>query len=407
MSADLIFISFSKINTNRVGEVFKRILDQIYSNKNVKTFLSSKSLFSGDHFRDEIAKNLQVARCGISILSPENKIASPWLMYEAGALAIKTQENGGKLLPFLFCRERDEVESPLTQIQSPQYQPDDNNNLKDIIEYFQAIDKTLSEDNQLGNSIIGTNIVDLWNESLKIDLELIANDMMDFSASAYGEKRLRSGVNESLSLKSVETVFQSNLKLLDSFTPKTPKEIDEQFEKIVKTQVPKEWLQRNKIDIEYNVHRVIVNQTRFSTFVSFTDGDRIILFDRAKDKPNTNIYNERFDVFGSVQFENRTIKNKIKNKSFFNAPIQKIEEISGIAIEDNRDKREIEKSETVVMIGLCIYLKPNDLDLAIRDTVNGEIGIFHLGKLFDLTRESLTSKASLAISHSLSRYYKS
>lgn len=403
MKKDLIFISFSKVHTNRVGEIFKTVLDQIYDSKNVEVFLSSKSLFSGDNFRESIAHNLSIARCGISILTPENKLASPWLMYEAGALAIKARENGGKLLPFLFCRERDDVESPLTQIQSPEYQPDDNNNQKSIIEYFQAIDKTLSDENKVGDSKIRTDIVDLWKESLKADLEIIAADMNDFSASAYGEKRLRSGINESLSLRSAETVFQHDIKLLDDFSPKTPDEIESQFEKIVKSQVPKEWLKRNRDDIKYDVHRVLVNATRFSTFVSFTDGKRIVLFDRAKDKPSTNVYNERFDVFGSVQFENRTIRIKIKNKEFFNAPILKVEEISGVAIEDNRDKRASEQAETVVMLGMCIYLKPEDLDLAVKDTVNGEVVIFHLGKLFDLTRESLTSKASLSISHSLSK----
>jgi len=403
MSKELIFISFSKQHTNRVGTIFKSVLDQLYDQKNVSTFLSSKSLFYGDDFRDEIARNLSIARCGISILTPENKLSSPWLMYEAGALAIKARENGGKLLPFLFCRERQDVESPLTQIQSPEYQPDDHNNQKDIIEFFQAINKTLSDNNKLSDSEIRTFIVDLWNESLKSDLELIASDMSDFSASSYGEKRLRSGVNESLSLRSAETVFQHDMSLLDDFSPTTPDEIESQFEKIVRSQVPKIWLQRNADDIKYDVHRVLVNRTRFSTFVSFTDGKRIVLFDRAKDKPNTNVYNERFDVFGSVQFENRTIRLKIKNKDFFKSKILKVEEISGIAIEDNRDKRNVEQAETVVMIGICIYLSPEDLDLAAKDTLNGEVGVYHLGKLFDLTRESLTSKASLSISHSLNK----
>jgi len=402
MSKELIFISFSKEHTNRVGSIFKSVLDQFYEQKNVTTFLSSKSLVSGDDFRGVIAKNLKAARCGISILTPENT-SSPWLMYEAGALAIKVSENGGKLLPFLFCRERQDVESPLTQIQSPEYQADDHNNQKDIIEFFQAVDKTLSKESQIGSSKIRTFLVDLWNESLKVDLELIASDMNNFSASAYGEKRLLSGVNESLSLRSAETVAQHDMSLLDDFSPKTPNDIESQFEKIVRSQVPKKWLHRNADDIKYNVHRVLVNGTRFSTFVSFTDGKRIVLFDRKKDQPNTNVYNERFDVFGSVQFENRTIRLKIKNKQFFNSTILKTEEIAGIAIEDTRDKRTVDNIETVVMVGMCIYLSPEDLDLAAKDTINGEVGVYHLGKLFDFTREAITSKASLSISHSLSK----
>ncbi|MCU7936261.1 MAG: toll/interleukin-1 receptor domain-containing protein [Candidatus Thiodiazotropha sp. (ex Dulcina madagascariensis)] len=403
MKSDVIFISYSKLHTNRVGVVFKRVLDQLYNDKNVMVFLSNKSLASGDIFRDEIARNLSNAKCGISILTPENKLASPWLMYEAGALAIKARENGGKLLPFLFCRERDDVESPLTQIQSPEYQPDDNNNLQSFIEYFQSIDKTLSAPNRLGESIIRAFIVDHWKSEFSVELELIASDMSNFSVSSYGEKRVKSGVNESLSLRSAETHNQEDIRLFDSFAPETPADIEYQLEKIVKSQIPKEWLVRNREDIERNEHRVLVNNTRFSTFVSFTDGERIVLFDRARDKPNINVYNERFDVFGSVQFENRTIKNKIKNSEFFRSPIIKIEEIGGVAIEDNRDKRRNEITETVVMLGVCVYLRPEHLDLAAKDTINKEIGIYGLRKLFDLTRESLTSKATLSISHSLGK----
>lgn len=96
---------------------------------------------------------------------------------------------------------------------------------------------------------------------------------------------------------------------------------------------------------------------------------RIVLFDRSQDRVNTNVYNDRLDVFGSVQFENRMIKNKIKSRDFFNAEIKKVEEIPGITIEDNRYKKE-EDRETVIMIGGCVYLDPEDLALAKKDLIN-------------------------------------
>jgi hypothetical protein len=399
---DLIFISFSKEYTNKVGVLFKSVLDQLYQGKNVTVFLSSKSLFSGSLFREEITKNLKNARCGISILTPENKLVSPWLMYEAGALAIKTQENGGALLPYLFCRDRNDVESPLTQIQAPAYQPDDHDNFKDIIEYFQSLDNYLDEGNRLGKSFIREKITDWWSEYLHGELQFIASNMKDFSASSYGEKKLKSGINESMSLKSLETIEQLNIGLLDNFCPKSPRDIENQFEKILDTQIPDGWKFQNRDEIDYKAHRVLVNSTRFSTFAAFTDGKRIVLFDRKKDKPNTNVYNERFDVFGSVQFENRTIAKKIKSQEFLDAPIERVEEIKGVAIENNIDKRNNERNETVVMLGVCIYMKPENLDLAVKDTVNNEIGIYSLSKMFDFTRESLTSKASLCISHIVS-----
>nr|VFJ88152.1 MAG: TIR domain-containing protein [Candidatus Kentron sp. H]VFJ90160.1 MAG: TIR domain-containing protein [Candidatus Kentron sp. H]VFJ96526.1 MAG: TIR domain-containing protein [Candidatus Kentron sp. H] len=401
---DVIFMSFSQPHTQRVGALFRNILERIYDRKDVEVFLSSKSLAPGDNFRDEIVRYLGMARCGISILSPENRLASPWLMYEAGALAIKAQENGGKLLPFLFCRDKNEVESPLTVIQFSDYQPDDDkNNQESVIKYFQAVDGTLTENNRVGNASVATFITDNWKRELSEELESIASNMSYFSSSSYGEKQGRSGINDSLSLRSAETFFQEDIRLLDSFSPETPGDIEHQFEEIVRTRIPREWLKRNDEDIARNEHRVLVNDTRFSTFVSFTDGKRIVLFDRAKDRPNVNVLNERFDVFGSVQFENRTIKNKIKNKEFLDSPIIRVEEIPGVAIENNRNKRDPKITETVVMLGVCVYLEPKHLDLAAKDTVNGEIGIYDLRKLFDLKRESLTSKATLSIGHSLGK----
>jgi len=55
------------------------------------------------------------------------------------------------------------------------------------------------------------------------------------------------------------------------------------------------------------------------------------------------------------------------------------------------------------MLGVCIYLEPEHLDLAAKDTANGEIAIYHLRDLFSFKKEVLTSKAALSISHSLGR----
>lgn len=55
------------------------------------------------------------------------------------------------------------------------------------------------------------------------------------------------------------------------------------------------------------------------------------------------------------------------------------------------------------MLGVCVYLEPEHLDLAARDTVNGEIGIHDLRKLFAMKKESLTSKTTLSIGHSLGK----
>jgi hypothetical protein len=201
-------------------------------------------------------------------------------------------------------------------------------------------------------------------------------------------------------LQALNTEDQDTIGLLDDFTPKTPNEIDEQFEKILNNQVSSKWWKiQNDDEIKFNIHRVMVNSTRFSTFVVFTDGERVVLFDRAKDSPNTNVHNDRFDVFGSVQFENRTIK--IKSQEFLNSPIKRITEIPGIAVEDNSLNKADMLNETVVMLGVCVYMESKYLNLAVRDTLNNEICIYNLKKLISFKPYVLTSKASLSINYLL------
>jgi hypothetical protein len=113
----------------------------------------------------------------------------------------------------------------------------------------------------------------------------------------------------------------------------------------------------------------------------------------------------RFDMFGAVTFENRSIKNKIKSKAFFLAPIQKITPIFGVAVEDNEDKKDEDIRETAVMFGFFIFMKESDLELAKQDLINEEIKLFDISDLATMATmnpDCMTSKTRLAVSSLIS-----
>lgn len=398
---DYVFISFSKRETTKVAEVITGIINSIYpKNKtNVEVFFSPEKIKAGG-FRGQILDAMRNAKFAISVLSPENK-ESPWLMYEAGALSLAVEQNGGHLMPYLFCRHGSEVESTIEDLQYAQYQRDDEDNQDQLVSLMENLNSSLSKENQVDLMEIEKKINKSWN-SIDKKFERIAYNLYNPAASATNIKSLDSKSNDSVSISPIEgnleTNRQSHIRIADDFVPRTPGDIEEKFERMLRTQIPRKWIQRNEVDEKYNATRVIVNHTRFSTFIVFTDGSRVILFDRERDSKNTNVTNDRFDVFGSVQFENRTIKNKIKNSEFFKATILRVEEISGVAIEDNRLKKGADK-ETAVMLGACIYLSPEDLDLSQKGSINKEIVIYSLASIQKIREQLLTSKATLGINH--------
>lgn len=403
MSKDLVFISFSKPFTGEVASVIEDTLNTLYTEGQVEAFLSSTAISAGD-FQPQIDKAMRKAKFALSILSPENQHNSPWLMYEAGALALSARQNGGELLPYLFCRHISDVEAPIARLQVKQYQRFNSVNREQFIDIFIEINKYLAKKNKMRNTDIESFISKRWAE---IDEKLSDIATKISNGATLSEKHLArkiktaSDENGAIDLgkisRKLATKEQQTIRLVNDFSANTPLEIEKHFEDMLTTfSIPEHWQKRNKQDIEYNATRVIVNSTRFSTYVTFTDGKRIVLFDRAEGIKKTNVLNERYDVFGSVQFENRTIKMKIPNENFLNSEIQAIEEITGAAIEDNKDQTGFE-AETAVMFGICVYLKPEDLDHA----KNNEVGIYPVEEVANFKKGHLTSKAQLSLHHIL------
>lgn len=403
MDKDHIFISFSGRHARKVASIIRDIIVSIYPSGScqIEVFLSEDKIKAGN-FRDQNLAAMKRAKFAIAIYTPTN-ISAAWLMFEAGALSLAIEQNGGHYMPYLFCRHGSDREPPIGDLQYVQYQIEHKENQEQFIRLIKNLNDSLSSENKVAELKISKAVNDAWSYINK-EMHVEANNMLIPSASSIGEKELATSFNSPISISCIygnfETNSQSQIRLADDFSPQSPKEIEKKFERILKTQIPEIWKQRNELDKTYNSTRVIVNNTRLSTFIVFTDGKRIVLFDRPKDTKNTNVTNPLLDVFGSVQFENRTIKNKIKNPDFFNSKILKVEEISGAAIENNKLKIG-DDTETAVMFGACVHLSPRDLEKAKIGADEGDIVIYFATEIKNMNSELLTSKAMLGVNHVL------
>ncbi len=406
---DNIFISYSKTWTRGLAEKITDLIEMLYAGKDVNVFFDRKDIKAGK-LEKQLDKNIRQSNIGVLLLTPEN-YASEWLMFEAGALtqAIESKKNG-VLIPYLFCRDPRKIENPIHNWTFTKYTYKGNNdyNRNDLIKLFQYINDSLDESNRINSTTIETKIIRLWDSqketpNLSVFLHDLAQNLVEASASSLDDKSLHSIENDHISLEGLRTRTDSqfDFSLADSITPRTPRQLETAFE-FKLNEIPKELRVQNLQDKSFGATRVILNSTRFSTFVALTDKTRIVLFDRKKANPKvTNVLNDRYDVFGSVQFENRTLNMKISSQKFLDSPIQEIREINGAAIEDNEKTSDDDKSlysrETAVMFGICVYMRPEDLNLAIEDTKYNEIIIVDVSSAKNWESSQLTSKARLAV----------
>ncbi|MDQ1082209.1 MULTISPECIES: toll/interleukin-1 receptor domain-containing protein [Microbacterium] len=114
MPALNVFISWSGEQTRELGHVLKAFLDAAFAG-HVETFLSDADIAPGERFLSVINAQLDGADLGILLVSRSNLI-SPWLLFEAGALAGKTSR--GSVIPVLVDLDRSELISPLDQFQN-------------------------------------------------------------------------------------------------------------------------------------------------------------------------------------------------------------------------------------------------------------------------------------------------
>ncbi len=385
--ADLIFISFSKEYAGKVALELQSLIRNIFG-ESIETF-TSQNIVSGD-WSEEIHEKISQSKYAISVLSPENMKNAPWLMYEAGAIVMSVGDKKKSLSPFLFCRHISDLESPLKRLQAMSYHSgiNDNFNKEQMFNLMKAVNNALTT--KIPEHLI-KHVFDTKWEDLSSKLNQIATDMFEKSSWRNG---IETQNNKPILTNSLVTYHQSDISFGNcDFYPKTPRQIENYFEKILKN-IPQDWKILDTQKTTEDAHRVIIGEnTRISTFVSFTDGKNILILDRKNaNSRKINVENPKLDVFGAVQFENRSLSLKIPIDSFLDSQIIKIEPIYGIAIEENRPKDKAEK-ETVVMMGINIYMKTEDLIKALNEK---DIQLYPIAVL-NAQINDLTSKAHLAV----------
>lgn len=116
-----VFISWSGNRSKAVADVVRKWLPSVL--QAVRPYYSPDDIAKGARWSSEIAKELEVSRIGLLILTPENQDA-PWLLFEAGALAKNLDRS--KVCPLLFGGlEATDVKGPLVQFQSARFDADE------------------------------------------------------------------------------------------------------------------------------------------------------------------------------------------------------------------------------------------------------------------------------------------
>lgn len=109
-----VFISWSGDSAKDLGHAMKAFIEVTFAS-HVETFLSDVDVAAGVRFMAAINSNLDDADLGIVIITRANQ-RSPWLLFEAGALAARSA--AGNVIPLLVDLERGDMEPPLDQFQN-------------------------------------------------------------------------------------------------------------------------------------------------------------------------------------------------------------------------------------------------------------------------------------------------
>lgn len=112
-----VFISWSGERSHLLAQALHSWLPLVLHY--VQPFLSEADVAAGDRWAQAIAKELETSNFGVICVTPEN-LSSPWVLFEAGALAKSMQ--GTKVIPLLFNLEFSDISGPLAQFQAKKFE---------------------------------------------------------------------------------------------------------------------------------------------------------------------------------------------------------------------------------------------------------------------------------------------
>lgn len=125
-----IFISWSGERSRAAATALRDWLPKVI--KDSAPWMSEKDIAPGARWSEQICQALSTARFGILCVTPENS-SSPWLLFEAGALAIQLREKN--VCPLLFGTDPSQLSPPLSLFQALKA------NKEDIQKLLKALNK--------------------------------------------------------------------------------------------------------------------------------------------------------------------------------------------------------------------------------------------------------------------------
>lgn len=111
-----IFLSWSGESSNSYAKELRRWLPMVLQFS--KPWMSELDIEAGDRWSGEVSGKLETASYGILCVTPDN-LNSPWLLFEAGALAKSVLD--GKTTPLLFGVDHKDLTGPLSQFQAKKF----------------------------------------------------------------------------------------------------------------------------------------------------------------------------------------------------------------------------------------------------------------------------------------------
>ena len=165
-----IFISWSDERSHQLAQVLHHWLPLVLPY--AQPWLSQANISAGDRWAQEVAKELEASNFGIICVTPEN-LGSPWILFEAGALAKSLQ--GAKVIPLLLGLEFSDISGPLTQFQAKKL------GMNGLAEIVQSINQS-AQTPELGDRV-NDRFAGLWPD--------IEKKIAAIPAQAPGAKRAR------------------------------------------------------------------------------------------------------------------------------------------------------------------------------------------------------------------------
>lgn len=162
-----IFISWSGPQSKFVAEALYDWIPRVI--QSVNPWMSSEDIHAGDRWFIEISKKLENSDFGIICITPEN-LTSPWLLFEAGALA-KTITDENFVCPYLIKLNPTDFKSPLNHFQSVKATEDDTFKL------IKSINNVLGE-NSLNEGQLKDTFNHFWPD-LSAKLENLPNSEVE------------------------------------------------------------------------------------------------------------------------------------------------------------------------------------------------------------------------------------